>query len=165
MKETKTHWRKVHKSDHLGTADLEELMEEGKGKLIFTIKNVKQEYSTQVAGKKIDANIAYFVEPIKPLVLNSTNSKMVKKFTGSAFVEDWNNVLIELFIDSSVKMKGEIVGGVRVRSIQPIVTKPLLNDKSDKWNAAKKRVAEGMSIQDVRKHYQVSQSDYDKLCL
>jgi hypothetical protein len=163
--ETKTHYRKVHKSEHLGVADLEEMIEEKKS-LILTITHVEQLEETKVAGKMIKANIAYFKEKIKPWVLNNAkNGKIMAKFTGSKFVEDWNNVLIELFIDPNVKMSGEVVGGVRIRSIQPIVRKPLLNDQSEKWETAKQRVKEGMTIQGVRKHYQVSQADYDKLCL
>ncbi len=115
----KTHYRKVFKSDHLGVADLEEFLEEGKS-LVFTIKHVKQEYGATVAGRKGDFNIAYFVEDIKPLVLNSINSSRVKGFAnGSPFVEDWNNIAIELYIDSMVKMKGQIVGGVRIKNKQP----------------------------------------------
>lgn len=60
---SKTHYRKVFKSDHLGSADLEEFLEDGK-KLVFTIKEVKQEIGATVAGKKINANIAYFVEKL-----------------------------------------------------------------------------------------------------
>lgn len=116
--ETKTHYRKVFKSDHLGSADLEEMVEEGKD-LIFTIKEVKQEYGAKVAGKKMDANIAYFKENIKPLVLNATNSRQMAKFAGSKFVEDWKGITIELYIDSSVKMKGEVVGGVRIKPTLP----------------------------------------------
>lgn len=48
--ETKTHYRKVFKSDHLGIADLEDFIEEKS--LIFTIKEVKQELNVAVAGKK-----------------------------------------------------------------------------------------------------------------
>lgn len=114
----KHHYRAVFKSDHLGSADLEEMLEEGKT-LIFTIKEVKQEYKTKVAGKTIDANIAYFKEGIKPLVLNATNSKQVAKFAQSKFVEDWSNLTIELYIDPAVKMKGEVVGGVRIKPTQP----------------------------------------------
>lgn len=118
-KENKTHYRKVYKSDHLGVADLEEFLEDGK-QLIFTIKEVKQEINVSVAGKKGDFNIAYFKEKIKPLVLNATNAKIVSNFNkGSKYVEDWNDTLIELYIDTSVKMKGEIVGGVRIKPIQP----------------------------------------------
>ena len=35
----KTHYRKVFKSDHLGSADLEEMLEEKK-RLIFTVEKV-----------------------------------------------------------------------------------------------------------------------------
>ena len=121
--EKKQHYRNVLKSDHLGSADLEDYLEQGK-KLIFTIKEVKQEYGVSVAGKKGDFNIAYFVEPIKPLVLNATNAKIIKSFTNSGFVQDWKNVLIELYIEENVKMKGEIVQGVRIKPVQPVLSKP-----------------------------------------
>jgi len=116
---SKTHYRKVFKSDHLGIADLEDFLEE-KRALTFTIKEVKQEIGVSVAGRKGNHNIAYFNEPIKPLVLNATNSKVVKSFAkGSPFVEDWENIPVELYIDYNVKMKGETVGGVRVKKVAP----------------------------------------------
>lgn len=83
--ETKTHYRKVFKSDHLSVADLEDFIE-AKRPLIFTIREVKQEIGVTVAGRKINANIAYFVEDIKPLVLNATNSKIVKKIRWRQFL-------------------------------------------------------------------------------
>ena len=60
----KTHYRNVMKSDHLGVADIEDLVDQ-KRHLVFTIDHVNQEFGTKVAGRKIDANIAYFVENIK----------------------------------------------------------------------------------------------------
>ena len=114
MSENKTHYRNVFKSDHLGVADLEEMKENNKP-LTFTIKEVKQEIGVSVAGRKGNHNIAYFKEKIKPLVLNATNSKVIRLFTGSPFVQDWNNIEVDLYIDSTVKMKGETVGGVRLR--------------------------------------------------
>jgi hypothetical protein len=119
MEKNKTHYRNVAKSDHLGVADLEDMIEKEMD-LIFTIRNVKQEIGASVAGKKGNFNIAYFVEKIKPLVLNKTNAKILKVFSkGSPFVEDWNNLQIELYIDENVKMKGDIVGGVRISPKQP----------------------------------------------
>ena len=137
MENKKTHYRKVFKSEHLGVADLEDLQEKNQ-KFVFTIKEVKQEFNVAVAGRKGNHNIAYFVEPIKPLVLNSTNSKVVKSFNpvleypqGSPFVEDWKNTKVELYIDSTVKMKGEVVGGVRIRPIQPTEKiKPVFTQKN-----------------------------------
>ena len=136
----KTHYRKVFKSDHLGISDLEDLTEEGKS-LCFTIKNVRQEIGTAVAGRKGNYNIADFIEGIKPLVLNATNSKVLSKIAGSVFVQDWNNITVELYIKSDVKMKGEVVGGVRIKSGISI-TKPILEALY-----AKKRglVAEGQN--------------------
>lgn len=133
----KTHYRKVFKSDHLGQADLEDFKEEGSN-LIFTIAYVNQEMGAKVAGKKIDANIAYFVERIKPLVLNATNSATMKKLTSSAFVEDWQNVVIQLYIEPNVKMKGEVVGGVRISHLKPKITKPQVTKQTaEMWKNAK----------------------------
>jgi len=150
---SKTHYRKVFKSDHLGSADLEEFLEEGKD-LVFTIKEVKQELGTKVAGRKIDANVAYFKENIKPMVLNATNSKIVKSFNktkdhpkGSPFVEDWKDTVIELYIDASVKMKGEIVGGVRIKENPP----EILDEQQIKL--AKGKIAACLSIEQLTTLY------------
>jgi hypothetical protein len=155
--ETKTHFRKVFKSDHLGIADLEDMIEE-KRRLVFTIKEVKQEYDVAVAGKKGNFNIAYFVENIKPLVLNATNSKIVKGFNGgSPFVEDWKNTIIELYIDPSVKMKGDIVGGVRIKPTQPTLTKPELLPNTKAWDGAIEYLKkQGATIDNIKKRYVIS---------
>ena len=150
--ETKTHYRKVFKSDHLGIADLEDMIEEKKA-LIFTVKEVKQEIGVTVAGKKGNFNIAYFKESIKPLVLNATNSKVMKGFCGgSSFVEDWKDVTIRLYIDPSVKMKGEVVGGVRISPKKPVAEKTTLPLDGLIFKSAKKAYSEGRMDQ-VKKHY------------
>ncbi len=161
----KTHYRKVFKSDHLGVADLEEMQEEGK-RLVFTIKEVKQEYDVTVAGRKGNHNIAYFNEPIKPLVLNATNSKVMRSFNGgSSFIEDWSNTIIELYIDSQVKMKGDIVGGVRIKPKQPTINKPELTPDHKSWGAAKEKVKAGEATKEsIRKNWTITDENYDLLC-
>lgn len=163
--ENKTHYRKVFKSDHLGVADLEEYQEEGK-RLVFTINEVKQEYNVMVAGRKGNHNIAYFKEGIKPLVLNATNSKVVRGFCGgSSFVEDWGNILIELYIDSSVKMKGEVVGGVRIKPKQPAKSKPELTPDNKNWEKAKEAVMSGSATKEsISKNWNISDANYRLLC-
>lgn len=164
-KEKLTHYRKVFKSDHLGVADLEEFIEEGKS-LNFTINQVKQEEGVMVAGRKGNHNIAYFKENIKPLVLNATNSKIVKKFAGgSPFVENWKNIYIEVYIDETVKMKGEIVGGVRIRPVQPIKDKPVLDQNHPRWIKAKEAVKNGnATFETLNENWILSQTNYDLLC-
>lgn len=150
---SKTHYRKVFKSDHLGVADLEDFIEE-KRSLIFTISQVKQEFNISVAGRKGNHNIAYFKESIKPLVLNATNSKIVKSFNdGSPFVEDWGNTLVELYIDSNVKMNGEVVGGVRIRQKQPSTKQKVIFTEAH-FEKAKEANA---SIERIEKSYEVSE--------
>jgi hypothetical protein len=134
----KTHFRKVFKSDHLGQADLEDLIEQGSN-LIFTIKQVKQEMDVRVAGHKGNHNIAYFQEPIKPMVLNATNSKALRGLSGgSPFVEDWGGIAVQLYIDPSVKMKGDVVGGVRINPNPVQATRKVITRETEKlWNNAK----------------------------
>lgn len=152
MSNNKTHFRKVFKSDHLGIADLEDILEANKP-LVFTIKEVKQEYNVNVAGTRGNFNIAYFVEQIKPLVLNATNSKVVKSFANnSPFVEDWKNIPVELYIDENVKMKGMVVGGVRIRQTKPQPkVKPIFTEANfEKAKAAK------ATIEQIKSAYSIT---------
>jgi hypothetical protein len=163
MSKEGTNYRNVYKSDHLGVIDLEEMTESGKT-LIFTIKEVKQLFGTKVAGKAIDANIAFFNEQIKPLVLNSTNAKVLKQFSKSTHIENWGGLRVELYIDAAVKMKGEVVGGVRIRPTQP---KPMeeLTPKHPKWTTAQTTTKEnGTTIEQIRKVYSISDENYAILC-
>lgn len=116
MKTKDVSYRIAYKSDHLGVIDLEEMLENGQS-LIVTINEVWHEQGAVVAGSKGNFNIAYFKEPIKPLVLNATNATTIRRLcNGGANLNTWNlPVTVELYIDATVKMKGQIVGGVRVR--------------------------------------------------
>jgi hypothetical protein len=123
-------YRAVYKSDHLGVIDLEELVEQNKP-LIFTIREVRQEIGATVAGAKGDFNIAYFVEPIKPLVLNATNAGTVRKLGRfGTDVDTWKNLRVELYIDATVKMKGQVVGGVRIKQVAPAPVTPVSDSKA-----------------------------------
>jgi len=116
MKTKDVSYRIAYKSDHLGVIDLEEMLENGQS-LIVTINEVWHEQGAVVAGSKGNFNIAYFAEPIKPLVLNATNAATIRRLcNGGANLNTWKlPVQVELYIDATVKMKGQIVGGVRVR--------------------------------------------------
>ena len=152
--ENLTNYRNVYKSDHLGVIDLEEITER-KQRLIFTIDRVEQyanEKTVAVAGKRINANICYFKEDIKPLVLNSTNAKTLKMLSGSAHIEKWSGLIIELYIDATVKMKGDTVGGVRIKPETPKIEKPIFTEVN--FEKAKQAKAD---IDKVKSVYQVSQ--------
>ena len=144
-------YRAVYKSEHLGVVDLEEMIET-KQSMIVSIREVKQEMGTMVAGSRGNFNIAYFVENIKPLVLNATNAGIVRKLSGgSTDTDNWKNVLVELFIDPSVKMKGQIVGGVRIKGEKPTKPKPTATQTTMDSAFGKKA-----TIEEIEKIYIVS---------
>jgi len=144
-------YRKVYKSDHLGVVDLEEMVESGQS-LKLTIKHVKQEIGVTVAGNKGNHNIAYFVEPIKPWVLNAGNAGIIKGFAKSTDTDNWNNIPIELYIDDNVKMKGQIVGGIRIKPVQPQVKTKLVFTES---NFEKAKAAKA-TVEMIKKTYELT---------
>lgn len=158
--ETQTDWRKYRKSTHLASADLD-AMETDKIPLIFTIKDVKYEQGVDVSGTKQDGIFCYFVEPIKPLKLNSTNNKILAGFAKKDgligkechVIENWRGMRIELYIDRNVKMMGAITDGVRIKPIQPIVkVKPVFTESN--FEAAKKAKA---TIETIEKSYSITE--------
>lgn len=156
-------YRKVYKSDHLGVVDLEEMVESGQS-LKLTIKHVKQEIGVLVAGNKGNHNIAYFVEPIKPWVLNAGNAGIIKGFAKSTDTDNWNNIPIELYIDDNVKMKGQIVGGIRIKPVQPQVKTKLIFTESnfEKAKAAKATIEMIKKTYDLTPEMEIKYIDYAK---
>lgn len=67
--------------------------------------------------------LMFFRELDKPLILNSTNIQLCERAFASDDTEDWVGKQIVLYNDPNVSMKGELVGGVRVRA--PRVTAPV----------------------------------------
>jgi hypothetical protein len=62
-------------------------------------------------------------------------------------------------------MKGEIVGGVRVRPVQPVKQKPILDESHKNWEKAKEAVKSGNATFDsLNKNYVITQNNYDLLC-
>ena len=159
---TQTHYRKVFKSDHLGVADLEDFIEAGSN-LVFTIKHVRQELGAKVAGKKIDANIAYFVENIKPLVLNAGNSKVMSGLAGSCFVENWQNVPVQLYIDKNAKLKGQTVGGVRISPNKVQARAALTPANKNQWDNAKKAYVRDGNLNKVLERMDMSPQHQQQL--
>jgi len=130
--ETKTHWRKVFNSDYLGSCDLED----GKD-LKAVIKSVSQQGVKNTDGKEQKCNVAVFVDAkLKPMILNVTNCKVVKKFAKSAFINDWNNIPVQIYVKDDIKAFGEVTEGLRIRPSQPTMQKPFLTPDNQAWSKA-----------------------------
>ena len=133
--QNKTHYRKVFDSPYLSAADIVE-------PVVLTIRCVQVE-ADKTKKTKDKMNTAYFVEreiragePLKPMILNATNSKMVAKITGSPFLEDWNGVTVEIYVDHNVRFGRETVEGLRIRPAAIRPKRELTPDTQKMWQRA-----------------------------
>lgn len=135
MSTTKTHYRKAFDSPYLSSADLVE-------PTVLTIKHVRLD-SDRTKKTKDVFNTAYFVErelrpgeQLKPMILNATNSKTLRQLTGSAFIEDWQNVRVTIYVDQNVRFGKEVMEGLRISPHTP--EKRQIEPGSKAWENAKK---------------------------
>lgn len=132
---SKTHYRKAFDSPYLSSADIVE-------PTALTVRRVTLE-TDRTKKTKDKFNTAYFVEkelrpgePLKPMILNATNSKTMKGLTGSAFIEDWNDVRITVYVDPNVKFGKDNVEGLRISPKAP-GRKQLTPSQKAQWESAK----------------------------
>ncbi len=118
MTDTKTHFRKAFDSPYLSSADIVE-------PTTLTIKHVHLEQDRTKKTRDL-FNTAYFAEQeirpgekLKPMILNSTNSKVMKQLSGSPFIEDWAGIAITVYVDPSVRFGKETVEGLRISPVPP----------------------------------------------
>ena len=114
MSEQKTPWKKLQNKDHLGEYDFLP----GEEKTV-TITSIGSGDVVGVGGETSTKPIMRFAEPVKPLIVNTTNFKMMQRLFQSKYIEDWYGRQIILYGDPSVKFGRETVGGVRVKSVLP----------------------------------------------
>jgi hypothetical protein len=155
----KIHWHKVFLSDYLGACDLED----GKD-LKAIIKSVSVRKVKNTDGKEQERNVAIFTDPkLKPMVLNATNCKLMKKFAGSVFINDWNNIPVQIYVKDDIKAFGEITEGLRIRPTQPVMSKPILKPGIPAWAKAIEFLSKDGTIDKIREKYDLSATDEETL--
>jgi len=157
--ESKTHFKKVFNSPYLSSSDIVE-------PTTLTIARVVIE-KDKTKKTKDSFNTCYFVEKeirqgekLKPLILNVTNSKTIAKLVGSPFIDDWANSLITVYVDHNVKNRGQVVDGLRISPVKPVIEKPwLTKDDNQGWiNAVQSCRATG-NLNEVIKYVNLSEVD------
>jgi hypothetical protein len=159
--ETKTHYRKAFDSPYLSSADIVE-------PTMLTVSYVRLEPDHTKKTKDL-FNTAHFVEKelrpgekLKPMILNATNSKMMKVLTGSAFIDDWNNVRVTVYVDPHVKFGKESVEGLRISSKAP-ARNVLTPDKTKLWNNAKEAYKRDGNLESVLSRIDISEEHQAQL--
>ena len=135
MSETKTHYRRAFDSPYLSSADIVE-------PTVLTVSHVTLEADRTKKTKDL-FNTAHFAEKeirpgekLKPMILNAGNSKTMRQLTGSAFIEDWNNVPITVYVLDGVRFGKETVEGLRISPHAP-EKKVLTPGNKKAWERAK----------------------------
>jgi hypothetical protein len=155
----KTHWKKVFNSDYLGSCDLED------GKDIkAVIKSVTVKSVKGPDGKEQERNVATFTDAnLKPMILNATNCKLIKKFANSVFINDWNNIPVQIYVKDDIKAFGEVTEGLRIRPSQPVMSKPKLTPKSQAWVKAIEFLKGTGTMDAIKTRYEISKEDEETL--
>jgi len=164
MKEREIDCMKYRKSTHLAGVDVEAITDD-KGKCILTIKDAYYQKGVDVSGNKTDGYFLEFVEDVKPMVVNSTNRKTIAKVvqmelkctpSESRKINNWINFQIELYFDPTVKMMGQVTGGIKVKPT-PVV-KELKSMPDNKLTDAIKSVRDGKTtLEAIKKHYSLTE--------
>lgn len=115
MSEKLTHWKKLTNPDYLGAYALEPDQD-----LVVTIKSVANEVVTGADGKKETCMVMRFMENVKPMILNATNSKTITKLLKTPYIEEWSGRKIQLYVQQGVKAFGDVVDALRVRPFLPV---------------------------------------------
>ena len=154
----KTHWKKAFNKDYLGSHDLDD----GKD-LVAVISHVEIREVKDTSGKAEKRNVAIFKGNVKPMVLNVTNCKAIKKFSGSNYIEDWKDISIQIY-SKEVTAFGETVEALRIRDKQPNVEKPELTPEHQAWGKAVEYLAKPDSTIDaILKRYKLTDANRELL--
>ena len=158
----KTHYRKAFDSPYLSSADIVE-------PVVLTISHVTLEADRTKKTKDV-FNTAHFVEKeirhgekLKPMILNAGNSKTMKGLTGSAFIDDWQNVQVTVYVDGNVRFGRETVEGLRISPHKP-EAKMLTPANTKLWEGAKTAYKRDKSLDAVLARISIS-DEYQSLLI
>lgn len=154
----KTHWKKAFNKDYLGSHDLDN----GKD-LVATIDHIEVRKVKNPQGEEAGKNVAIFKGKVKPMILNVTNCKIIKAFSGSNYIEDWADIPVTIYVQN-VQAFGEEVEALRIREKQPQVEKPKLIPSHPSWPKAVDYLKEpGHNIKGILQGWDMTQEDINKL--
>lgn len=161
MSNEKTHYRKAFDSPYLSSADIVE-------PTVLTVHHVSLEADKTKKTKDM-FNTAHFCEKeirpgerLKPMILNATNSKTMKMLTGSAFIDDWKDVRITVYVDSNVRFGKESVEGLRINPRAP-EKRTLTPAMAKAWANAKAAFKRDGNLRQVLAHVDISQEHQEQL--
>jgi hypothetical protein len=102
----------------------------GEDGVILTIKGFRME-TLKNDDSEEDKMIMYFVEDMKPMVLNRTNAQLIGVVTGCKTAGEARGKQIVVYNDPTIGFGGKITGGLRIKKIAGQPKTPLSGKGSD----------------------------------
>jgi hypothetical protein len=104
--------------DALVPSDSKYLKKEDVGEdgMILTIKGFSREM-LEADGVSEEKTIMHFVEDVKPMVLNRTNSQLLPIITGAKLSGEAKGKKVVVYNDPTVGYGGKITGGLRLKKV------------------------------------------------
>jgi len=137
---TLTHIDKLRNPNYLGGWDL--LDENGKTvDRVVTIKEIKNEMVFQQKSQLEEQVITLFFEECKPIILNATNRKTLKKVTGTEYIEEMVGKKIQL-TTKRIKAFGEFHDAIRIVATVPTTIEKIDIEKCKTTLNGSKTIAE-----------------------
>lgn len=123
--ETKTHIDKLRNPNYLGGWDLMDANGKTIDKIV-TIKEIKNESVFNQKSQIEEQVITLFFNECKPIILNATNRKTLKKVTSTEYIEDMIGKKIQL-TTKRIKAFGEFHDAIRIATTKPsdVTAKPV----------------------------------------
>ena len=152
---TKTHYKKLMNPNYLGSWDVDTEV----GYLDIQIVRVDKDLVAGIGGEKEECVVATLKDH-KPMILNSTNLKRIKKIFDSPYIEDWKNKTVRVEV---VKAFGEIWDALRIK-VQKIDARPELNPKSERWQGAIEALQNAKcDMELIKKNFKITNENIKKL--
>lgn len=146
MNEQKIHWRQLTNPAYIGAYSLQP----GEERTVEIVKVVKESVKGS-DGKSEDCTVAYLKDE-KPMILNSTNCRILSKLYGTPYIQDWIGKSVIIHAEK-VKAFGDVVDALRIKPTKPPL--PELTPSHTNWESAKKAAKAGQ-IDKVLARYSVS---------
>lgn len=154
----KTHWKKLDNPNYLGAYSL---MDGETKEITVTIEIVKNEEVKNERGSE-NCRVVYFKEKkvgnidMKPMILNTTNSKLIEKIHQTPYIEDWKGKQITIYV-AKIKAFGDMLDALRIREKLP--TLPELIPNSENWKQVITALKNGFTIEQVKTKYSISKQN------
>jgi len=113
----KTHIDKLRNPNYLGGWDLQDQNGKTIDKIV-TIKEIKSEHVFNQKAQMEEPVLTVFFNECKPIILNATNRKTLKKVTGTEYIEEMIGKKVQL-TTKRIKAFGEFHDAIRIVNTVP----------------------------------------------